>query len=252
MKIWISKTWFRLWPSVFTALAFGFVVELVVNLEVVSPQIIPPPSELWKVLQGEFIIFKDAFISSFWHSFLGLSGAAVLALVLGFFFSLSSWLHRAFYPVALFFQTVPIVALAPLLVIYLGFGQPTVVASSLVVSFFPMLASTLYGFKSTPQEWLDLMKLARAHPWQVLWFVRWPWARGYFFSGLQVSAGLAVVGTIAGEFVAGGGLGALIDSARTQQRVDIVYLALILMASQALLFQGFFITVRWIHEKLSS
>ncbi|MBX9766001.1 MAG: ABC transporter permease subunit, partial [Bdellovibrionales bacterium] len=90
------------------------------------------------------------------------------------------------------------------------------------------LASTVAGLKSTDPQMLDLFRLYGASPWKTTLALRLPWANPQIFTGLRIAAGLAVIGAIVGEFVAGGGLGSMIDSARTQQRIDIVFAAVFL------------------------
>jgi NitT/TauT family transport system permease protein len=135
-----------------------------------------------------------------------------------------------FYPYAIFFQTVPIIAIAPLLVIWLGYGIPTVVASSFIVSVFPVIANSVMGLLGTEPLWLDLFKLMDASRIQTLFRLRVPAALPQIFAGFRIAAGLAVIGAIVGEFIAGTGLGGLVDSARNQQRVDRVFAAVILAA----------------------
>jgi NitT/TauT family transport system permease protein len=94
------------------------------------------------------------------------------------------------------------------------------------------------GLESVQPAQLDLFKIYHANAWQILWKLKLPAAYSYIYSGLKISAGLSIIGAIAGEFVAGGGLGAMIDAARTQQRVDIVFGALILLSLMGLLMIG--------------
>jgi NitT/TauT family transport system permease protein len=161
-----------------------------------------------------------------------------MSVLLGSFiavsFSLSPFLRKAVLPFAIFFQTVPIIAIAPLLVIYFGFGAPTVIAASFIVSIFPIIANTLLGLESVEKSKLELFKLYSSSRWQTLWKLQFPSAYTSIYAGLKVSIGLAIIGAIAGEFVAGGGLGAMIDSARTQQRIDIVFGALLLLSFMGL------------------
>jgi NitT/TauT family transport system permease protein len=137
-------------------------------------------------------------------------------------------LRRAVLPFCIFFQTVPVVALAPLMVIWFGFGEPTVIASAAIVSFFPVLANTLLGFESASPEHRELFRSFRATRLQTLRRLEFPAAIPSILSGLRIASGLAVIGAIVGEFVGGGGLGALIDSARTQQKIEMVFAAVLL------------------------
>jgi len=140
------------------------------------------------------------------------------------------------YPYAIFFQTVPIIAIAPLLVIWLGYGLPTVVASSFIVSVFPVIASSVTGLMSTEPILLDLFRLMDASRLQTLFKLRLPAALPQIFSGFRIAAGLAVIGAIVGEFIAGSGLGGLVDASRNQQRVDRVFAAVLLAAILGILF----------------
>ena len=167
--------------------------------------------------------------------FLSIFGGGFVAILCSFF----KPAEKAFYPLAIFFQTVPIIAIAPLLVIFFGFGRPTVVVSSFIVSVFPIIANLILGLNSTPESWLDLFQIQNATRLQTLFKLKLPAAYTFIFSGLQISSGLAIIGAIAGEFVAGGGLGAMIDSARTQQRVDVVFASIILLSFMGLCFMIF-------------
>ena len=137
----------------------------------------------------------------------------------------SPWIQRAFYPYAIFFQIVPIVAIAPLLVIWFGYGPRAVVAAAAVVSVFPVIANTLAGLLSVDPNLRDLFRLHGASRCATLWKLRLPWALPYLLTGLRIAAGLAVIGAIVGEFVGGGGLGVVVLGAMRQQRTDLVFAA---------------------------
>jgi NitT/TauT family transport system permease protein len=124
--------------------------------------------------------------------------------------ALGGWVQRAFYPYAVFFQTVPIIAIAPLLVIWFGLDIRAVIASAFIVSIFPVIASTLDGLLSVDPALRDLFRLYRAGPMAALFKLRLPFALPNILTGLRVGSGLAVIGAIAGEFITGGGLGGLI------------------------------------------
>jgi NitT/TauT family transport system permease protein len=180
--------------------------------------------------------FAQAFFETFYNVVIGLLLSTFIGGMIAILFSQSKILKQAILPFAVFFQTVPIIAIAPLLVIYFGFGRPTVVVSSFIVSIFPIIANTLMGLESATSAQKDLFKIYQANSWQILWKLQFPSAYASIFSGLKVAAGLSIIGAIAGEFVAGGGIGALIDSARTQQRVDIVFAAILLLSLMGLIF----------------
>lgn len=217
-------------PALIFFILLVVILELCVRLGFIEGTLIPAPSTIFQTFLSMKADFGDAFRSTFTNVLLGWLLSAFLGMTLAFLFSLSSVIKRAVLPFAVFFQTVPIIAIAPLLVIYFGFGSSTVIAASFIVSLFPVIASTLVGLESPSAGQLDLFRIYHASPLQVLFKLRLPSAYPYLYSGLKISAGLSIVGVIAGEFVAGGGLGALIDTARTQQRVDIVFAAIVLLS----------------------
>lgn len=234
----------QLFPPVIAVLLLVGLLEVGVTASFINPALLPPPSDILKtmwIMRGDFwAAFSQTALHTVWAYML----AAVVGSTLAFLFSLFSWARRAVLPFAIFFQTVPIIAISPLLVIYFGFGTATVVTSAVIVSLFPILANTLIGLDSVGTGELELFQLMGANRWQVLRKLRVPAAYVSIYSGLKVSAGLSVIGTVAGEFVAGGGLGGLIDAARTQQRIDIVFSALILLSILGLALIG---ALRWLH-----
>jgi NitT/TauT family transport system permease protein len=119
-------------------------------------------------------------------------------------------------------------------VIWFGFGQPTVKASAFIVSLFPILANTLTGLQQTDPQLKELFQLYRPSPLQMILKLQIPSAIPYILTGLRIAVGLSVIGAIVGEFIAGGGLGSLIDSARTQQRVDLVFSGVLMSSALAL------------------
>lgn len=225
-------------PPVLMALFLIAVFELLAAFGWLNEALFPPPHDVLATLLELREDFRGAFFETASATLVGYFASAALGFFLAVGFSLSPRLGRAVLPFAIFFQTVPIIAIAPLLVIYFGFGPGTVMMSALIVAIFPVLANTLLGLESIDAGELELFKLYRAGRWATLWRLRVPRAYPSIYAGLKISAGLAVIGAVAGEFVAGGGLGALIDSARTQQRIDIVFGALICLSALGLAMIG--------------
>ena len=164
----------------------------------------------------------------------GFAASAIVGVWAAVLLSSARWVQRAFYPYAVFFQTVPIIAIAPLLVVWIGYGLRTVAVSAFIVSVFPVVASTLAGLLSTEPALRDLFRLYGAGPLDTMLKLRLPSALPSILTGLRVAAGLAVIGAIVGEFIAGGGLGGVIDVALTQQRVDKVFAGVLLASALGL------------------
>lgn len=232
MKTWI---WRMAPPGVFLA-ALVLVLEFVVRAGGVAPYILPAPSQVAHAFSEFYPELQTAFGATFTATLIGLGISILLGQGLALGLSVSPFLRRALFPIAVFFQTVPIIAIAPLLVIWFGFGQPTVRASAAIVAFFPILSNALVGLQSTSRESLELFQILGATKFQTLLRLRIPSGLRATLAGLRVAAGLAVVGALVGEFVGGGGLGSLIDSARTQQRVDLVFACVVSSALLGLIF----------------
>lgn len=205
-----------------TVLLLGF-WEVAVVSNWVESFLLPAPSQILAALLEQHRELLYAMLSTGSNAAVGLLLSAVLALCVVAALDRIPLLQSWILSVAIFFQTVPIVAIAPLLVIWLGFGAPTVQASSAIVAFFPLLASGLAGMSQTPRGLSEVFQMYRATAWQSLTQLRLPAAIPFLWVGLRTASGLAVIGALVGEFVAGGGLGGWIDSARTQQRVDLVF-----------------------------
>jgi NitT/TauT family transport system permease protein len=204
--------------------------EIAVRSGWVPSYLIPAPSEVIRSLIDDRVELAVAAWTTLSSALAGLLLSFTTGTLLAIALSASDLARRAFYPYAVFFQTVPIISIAPLLVIWFGFGQPTVIASAAIVSVFPIIASTLLGLKSTEPALIDLFALYSASARQMLLMLKIPFALPQIFSGLRIASGLAVVGAIVGEFIGGGGLGSVVDSARTQQRIDRVFAAVLISA----------------------
>ena len=230
------KTWLvDKYPAwIFLALLLS-VWEWVVAQQWVASYLLPSPTQIFHTTVELWPEIQAATLSTA-HSIawgLGLSIVSGVALALLFF--AIPLARRAILPFCIFFQTVPIISIAPLLVIWFGFGQPTVQASAFIVSLFPILANTLTGLQETDPHLKELFRLYRPSPLQLIFKLQIPSAIPYILTGIKISAGLAVIGAIVGEFIAGGGLGSLIDAARTQQRVDLVFSGVVMSSVLALL-----------------
>lgn len=229
-------------PTVLIPFLVAALLEIFVRNGWLPDYLFPAPSAIaaaiWdnrtELIQQSLRTLLSSLTGLLISAFAGISGALLL--------SSSKILERALYPYAAFFQTVPLIAIAPILVIWFGFGWPTVVAASVIASIFPVIANTVSGMWSTPQPLLDLFRLYGASRWRILLQLKLPHAVPQILTGLRIASGLAMIGAIVGEFIAGGGLGGTIDSAKMQQRLDIVFAA-VLIASFLGLFLIFLVNI---------
>lgn len=213
-------------------------VELLVRGGYVRPFLLPAPSAVFVAIWENRAELFGAMMTTSASALIGFALSTLTGIAVAVALSSSRWVQRAFYPYAVFFQTVPVIAIAPLLVIWFGYGMQTVIASAFVVSIFPVIANTLTGILSTDPALRDLFRLYGASPSVTLFKLRFPAALPQILTGLRVASGLAVIGAIVGEFIGGGGLGSVVDSARTQQRIDIVFAAILLASVLGLALFG--------------
>ncbi len=208
--------------------------QLVVAQEWVAAYLLPSPTQIYATTLQLWPEIWAATLSTARSILWGLGFSILTGVSLALLFFAIPLVRRAVLPFCIFFQTVPIIAIAPLLVIWFGFGDPTVRASAFIVSLFPILANTLTGLQETDPQLRELYRLYRPSPWQLIAKLQLPSALPYMLTGIRISAGLAVIGAIVGEFIAGGGIGSLIDAARTQQRVDLVFSGVLMSSMLAL------------------
>lgn len=203
------------------------------------------------ILPSPGIVFKRFLMviqngSLLWHTSytllevaLGLFSGAFLATVLGYLVAKSSTLERLLSPYLVASQAIPIVAIAPLLVIWFGPGLFSKVLIAGLIVFFPVLVNTVVGIRAVPQDLRDLMRSLRATRLQTLRFLEIPAALPVFLGGLRIGATLSVIGAVVGEFVgADRGLGFLINVGRGQYDTALVFVAVFTLVVMALLLYG--------------
>jgi NitT/TauT family transport system permease protein len=215
----------------------GALAEIAVARGWVPAYLLPPPSRVARTLVNESDLWRATGETAL-ASMAGFVLSAVVGLMVAVALSSSRWVQRMFYPYAVLFQTVPIIAIAPMLVIWIGFGMPTVITSAFIVSIFPVIANAINGLLSTDSALVDLFRLYGASRAETLWKLRLPFALPAILTGLRVAGGLAVIGAIVGEFITGGGLGGIIDASRTQQRVDKVFAVLLIASGLGIMLFG--------------
>lgn len=223
----------RLPAWVFLILLVGF-WELTVARGWVPDYLLPAPSGIGATMVDLRVELWAATLATLRAIVWGLVTSAITGVLLAVAFFAVPILRRAILPFCVFFQTVPIIAIAPLLVIWFGFGETTVRASAFIVSLFPILANTLTGLEETDPLLRELFRLYRPSRLRTILKLQLPSAIPYMLTGLRIAVGLATIGAIVGEFIAGGGIGALIDSALTQQRVDLVFSGVLASTALAL------------------
>jgi len=173
----------------------------------VPPYVLPAPSAIARAFVGNFGPLMAALASTLTVTLQAFLAATLLGTATAVLFSQSRLLERMLYPYAVILQVTPVVAVAPLILIWVGFERInlalTIVAT--IVAFFPILAGAALGLKSADFNLVELMRLYGASRWQILWRVRLPTALPYLLAGMKTAGGLALIGAVVAEFVAGSG-----------------------------------------------
>jgi NitT/TauT family transport system permease protein len=189
--------------------------------------ILPTPIEIAQQMWHALPVLIDQARPTAFDTLLAFAAAAVLGIGLAIVITYSPLLRDTLYPNLVFFQLVPKVALAPLFVIWLGFGSPARVAFATFISFFPVVISAAVGFAGTDPAVLRLCRSLTASEWRSFLLVRFPFALPAIFSGFKVAMTMAVVGVIIGEFISSeAGLGHYILNAGSRLDTADVFAAL--------------------------
>lgn len=210
--------------------------QLIIITWQLPPYILPSPWLVAKALhQYAGVIWQQAQITMA-ETLLGLLLGTLFgcgsALLLILFRPLKLW----FLPILLISQAIPTFAIAPLLVVWLGYGMASKIATAIIMIFFPVASAFFDGLGNTNSHWLDMAKTMNATRWQLLWRIRVPAALPSLASGLRVAAAIAPIGAIVGEWVgASQGLGYLMLNANARMQIDMMFAALIVLVIFALL-----------------
>ncbi len=193
----------RLLPAIVLLVALGL-WEAVVRINGIPPYKLPAPTAVLAALVADRGILLPALGVTLRITALAFATALCGGVALGILLTRSRWAEAAFSPVAVILQVMPLVAVAPVIVIYAGV-EATVAISAFLVAFFPVLAGTMAGLRATDRGLADLFRLHRARPWQRLLWLELPTAVPYIVAGVRTAGGLSLIGAVVAEFVAGTG-----------------------------------------------
>jgi NitT/TauT family transport system permease protein len=197
--------WLRIVAPTIIGLLFLGGWEWLVRARGIPPYILPGPVIIAQTLVKDWGTLSGSLLVTLQITTLALVIAASLGLVLAVLFAQSRIVELSLFPYAVILQVTPIVAIAPLIIIWVDDVMLSLLICAWIVAFFPILSNTTVGLNSTDHNLVDLFRLYRASRWQVLWRLRLPTAMPFFLAGLRISGGLALIGAIVAEFVAGTG-----------------------------------------------
>ena len=234
-------------PIGFFALIIA-VWEFLVRVFSVPQYLLPAPSAIAADFASNInsLLFHAGV--TLWEAFLGFLLANALGILVAIAFAHSKTLEKGLYPFAIALKTTPIVAMAPLLILWFGNGIASKVAAAALIAFFPAIVNTTRGLKSVDNEALDLFKSLSASKWQIFSKLRFPTALPYIFSALKISTSLAVVGAIVGEFVgANKGIGFVILVSSYHLEIVEMFSAVIAAALTGIIF---FLVISFIEKRV--
>jgi NitT/TauT family transport system permease protein len=216
--------------------------ELVVRVNDIKPYVLPAPSAVLTTLIRDWDVLSRSLLTTLLTTFEGFAAAAIGGIALALLFSLSRWLEYSLFPYAVVLQVTPVIAIAPLLLIYLP-QATAVVVCAWIVAFFPVLSNTTLGLNSVDRNLAGLFQLYRASPLQTLCFLKLPAALPYILGGLRIAGGLSLIGAVVAEIAAGSagaGSGLAYRIAESGYRLNIprMFAALLLLSAAGIVIYG--------------
>lgn len=246
----ITNAWL---PPIFVFLAFLLIWQLAIKLFNIPLYLIPPPTKIIAYIASNYIaLLKDTAVTMF-EATMGFLLGVSFGMIIAVGFAHCRAFERAAYPYMIALKAIPIVAIAPLLVLWFGNGIGGKIIMSSIICFFPAIVNTTTGLKSVNQDSLDLFRSFAASRWDIFTKLRIPNSLPYVFSALKISSTLSVVGAIVGEFSgAKSGLGYLMLVAVYQLDTEALYAGILVTSLSGILFFGLIVLIERIVLKWNS
>ena len=210
--------------------------EGIVRAASIPPYILPGPILVAKTLVADWGTLAPSLLVTVRITLEALAAAVAIGGLFAILFSLSRWIELSLFPYAIILQVTPIVAIAPLIIVWANNVELSLLICAWLVAFFPILSNTILGLRSVDPNLLDLFQLYGAGRWRTLLYLRLPAALPYFLGGLRISGGLALIGAVVAEFVAGtggsaSGLAWRILESGNQLKIPRMFAALVLISA---------------------
>jgi len=237
-----SKIW-----SISAVAVILVVWQLVCSLGMVEAFLLPSPAQIMKTLVTEFPLLMSHAAVTLSEAFLGLFMGVLLGFIVAVLMDHYEPLYKAFYPLIVLTQTVPAVAIAPLLVLWFGYEMAPKVILIVITTFFPIAVGLLNGFRSADKDQIDMLRAMGASRLQVFRHIKLPGSISQFFAGLRISASYAVVGAVIAEWLGGfRGLGVYMTLVKKAYAFDKMFAVIFLISLISLLLMK---CVDWAERK---
>lgn len=202
--------------------------QLYTDLLDINPIVLPSPSDVAVASTVNFSLLARHLWPTLLECVYGFALAILVGIPVAVALANSRVLNLTLYPVLIALQSVPKVAVAPIILVWFGLGIESKLAIAFLVAFFPVVVDTATGLRATPKGLIELAKSLRASPWQIFWKVQLPAALPFVFAGAKVAVTLTVIGAVIGEFVGSSeGLGNLLLTATSQLNSPLAWAALV-------------------------
>ncbi|WP_280461538.1 ABC transporter permease [Nocardia carnea] len=223
--------WSTIWRPLALVAALVAAWWAVTEFELVEPYILPSPADTWRTAaDNSAYLLQNTWVTTY-ETVVGFVIAAVIGEAVALVMIYSRGVERTMYPLILFAQVIPKIAIAPLFIVWLGFGTSPKILVAVLMAFFPIVIAGMAGLRSVDPEILELTSTMGASNWKTFVKVRFPASLPQLMSGLKIAATLAVTGAVVGEFVgANEGLGYVILQANGNIDTAMLFAALIIMS----------------------
>jgi len=220
----IARQRYRRWPPILAAVGLIAIWQGIVTLFGIPVYIAPGPVDVLQTFWQEAPTLGRNLLPTLFESVVGFITGNIVAIVIAVGFVHNQTAERAFYPIAVFINTIPIIAVAPILVLIFGNGYTPKIIIAALICFFPTLVNMVRGLKSVSPATLDLMRVLSATKSEVFWKIRLPSSLPFLFSALKIASTTCVIGAVVGEWIGSDfGLGALIIEATYNFRSPLLY-----------------------------
>lgn len=239
---------FENWDSIVIAVVFPLALlvlwEIGVYLSGIANYILPPPTQIFSALVKHYgLLLRNAKVTLY-ETLAGFAMGAILGIIIGIATVYSKILRQGFYPMVVGFQAVPKVAIAPLLVVWFGYGLTSKVVMSFLIAFFPIVVNTISGLTDVDANLIELVRSMSSTKWQIFYKIRAPHSLPYIFDGFKIALPLAVIGAIIGEFVgANMGLGNLILVTGSVLNTSLGFAVLVVVTIMSIALYGVLVLV---------
>ncbi|MBS5949145.1 MAG: ABC transporter permease [Clostridium sp.] len=219
----------KLAPIIFVVLLL-IIWQVVVTAGGIEKYIMPAPTDVIKVLVTEFKTMIPHILATLYEGMVGFLIAIVLSIILAIIMDRFSLIKKALYPVLVISQTIPTVALAPLFIIWFGFGALPKIIVVVIVCFFPIVISIVDGLEGVDKDLINHFKLMGASKLKVFLHLKLPYGMINFFSGMRIAATYSIMGAVIGEWLGGDkGLGVYMTRARSAYALDKMFAAIVII-----------------------